>query len=163
MACGKSLFECELLHIGGQFFLRLGADGMKFHTEGAQDVGEVSANVAVAHNARALVGEFDEGIVPAAEVAAVSPKALAVGLGIVACACCSFEQEGCGHLCYSAATVAGCVAHRDASPACSFNVNDVISGGGHADQLQPGQVVEVGFGKGCFVDYQHFGVGGSMV
>ena len=162
IAGGKGLLQTDGADVGRQLVSVLTGDGEELQTEGAHHVGHGAAYVAKAHNGHALAHQLHAGREGVAEVGAVAPHALAVALHVGAHGIGHLKQERRHELGYSAAAVAGAVAHGHAVVGSGLHIHAVVTCGGHAHQAQGRQGLKVLALQARFVDNENFGLAGTL-
>ena len=137
IAGGKGFFKAETLHIGGQGFLWLGGDGEEAHTEGAQAFGHGLSDIAETHDGHFQTVQFDDRMLPVAEILAACPFAfVADALRVAAHLVANFQQVRHDRLSHSLGAVARTVAHGDAVATRRLHIYDIVARSRHADKFE---------------------------
>ena len=118
----------------------------------------MDVDVAAAKQTIGLASQLDEGIVPVAPVLAIGPSAGIDRFAVVADVMADLQQQRDGKLTDGAGAVHRDVAHRDPLFLCVGNINDIVTGGLHRDELQVGAGVNDLFRNNALVCHRDVGI-----
>ena len=107
---------------------------MEAHTEGAQAVGNGLTDIAETHDGHLQTIQFNNGVLPVAEILAACPFAFVADASRVAAHLVANLQQVCHDgLSHGRGIASGGVAHGDAVAACGLHIYDIVARSSHAN------------------------------